>query len=50
MSAIIGNTLKSGKLHFHQWKPENNSPVLLKVIILAHWNYQYVFLAADGQD
>ena len=27
------NTLKSQKLHFHQRKPENNNPVLLKVMI-----------------
>ena len=44
MSAIFSNTLKSRKLHFHQWKPENNGPVqLLKVTVLAHWNYQNVF-------
>ena len=28
----------------------NNSPVLLKVTILVHQNYQQVFQAADGQD
>ena len=33
MSAIISKTLKSQKSHLHQWKPENNGPVLLKVVI-----------------
>ena len=32
MSAIFSNTLKSGKLHFHQWKPENGGP--------GHWDCQ----------
>ena len=31
MSAIYSNTLKSEKSHLHQLKPENNSPVFLKV-------------------
>ena len=51
MSAIFGsNTLKSQKSHLYQRKPKNNSPVLLKVTILIHWNYQHVFIAVDGQD
>ena len=40
MPAIFSNTLKSRKLHFPQWKPTNSGPVLLKVTILVHWNYQ----------
>ena len=31
MSAILSNILKSQKSHLHQWKPENNGPVLVKV-------------------
>ena len=50
MLAIFSNTLKSRKLHFPQWKPTNSGPVLLKVTILVHWNYQWAFLAADGED
>ena len=50
MSAIFINILKSQKLHFHRWNPNNSSPLLLKVAILVHWYYQQVFLAADGQD
>ena len=38
MSAIFNNTLKSQKSHLHQWKTENNGPVLLKVAILVRWN------------
>ena len=33
MSAIFSNILKSYKSYLHQWKPENNGPVLFKVAI-----------------
>ena len=37
MLAIFSNILKSQKSHFHQWKPGNNGPVLLKVAnLLSH--------------
>ena len=51
MSAIFSNTLRSQKSrNLHQWKPENNGPVLRKVTILEHWDCQSVYLARDGQD
>ena len=34
----------------HQWKPENNGPLLLQVAILVQLNYQKVMLPTDGQD
>ena len=36
----VSFSLKSQNSQLHQWKPESNGPVLLKVTILAHWNYQ----------
>ena len=36
MSAIFSNILKSQMSHLHQWKPESNGPVLLKVAILVN--------------
>ena len=48
MSAIFGNILKSQKSHLHQWKPENNGAVLLKVSILGALK-QSVLLPEDGE-
>ena len=36
---IFSNILKSQKSHLHQWKPENNSLILLKVAILVYCKY-----------
>ena len=50
MAAMVRNTLKSQKSRLHQWKPKNNSPVLLKVTTLLYQNYQQVTKAADDRD
>ena len=36
MLAIFSNTLKSQKSHLRQWKPENNSQILLQVTMLVN--------------
>ena len=50
MSAIVSNILNTQKSRLHQWTPDKDDPVLFKVTILVHWNYQNVLLAADGED
>ena len=53
MSAISSNTLKSQQLHFHKWKPENNSLLFKSHYTFSALRLNHIIsqsLAADVKD